>query len=200
MKIIYLLFTSVLLFGCGNKSGSDLHRNKSVIGEDVPVKPPIIKDKTPPNIPEAGVFGDFLGNNTTIFGYVQQTNPTTEITTIAFQDNKIPKLEIPESIGAILEPIRLLGFDRDVLLINAVLKDPQFNEYYLYSYTPSGWKMLCNRFNIHKSNMFDGLVPIQINPEKPKELLRHYSVFDLDKASGRTYKWILLQESIPIEK
>ena len=102
-------------------------------------------------------------------------------------------------MGAHLGVLKLKNFQNDVLLVNAKLKDTNFNEYYLYVWKDSLWKQPVNRFDIHKSNMSDTLIPIKNNPKDSTQLLRYYSVFDLDKTNGKKYTWRLMQESIPIE-
>ena len=84
-------------------------------------------------------------------------------------------------------------------MVNAKLKDTNFNKYFLYVLRENQWKPLVNGFAIHKSNMNDTLVPAKINPENPRELLRYYSGFEMDPLSEKKYVWVLLRESVPVE-
>lgn len=150
-------------------------------------------------IPEGALTARFIEAEDSLFAYIKEIDPATETTWIAFENAQLPEITIPESMGAHLGVLKLKNFQNDVLLVNAKLKDTNFNEYYLYVWKDSLWKQPVNRFDIHKSNMSDTLIPIKNNPKDSTQLLRYYSVFDLDKTNGKKYTWRLMQESIPIE-
>jgi len=132
--------------------------------------------------------------------FVKEMDTSTEKTLIGFENELLPELTIPESIGAHLHLIKLKNFQNDVLLVNAKLKDTNFNEYYVFVWKDSLWKQPVKRFNIHKSNMTDTLVPIRNNPEDSTLLLRYYSVFVMDRKSEKKFTWKLMSESVPIEE
>lgn len=184
-----LLTVTFLLIGCNEYS----IKNK-VEKTEPPISPKVIT-----TIPEGAVNANFLGAQDSIYAYVKEVDMRSEKTTIAFQNNKLPKISIPESVGAELQILKLKKFNKDLLLVNAKLKDTNFNEYYLYFWNDTAWTQPVNRFAIHKSNMSDTLVPIQTNPNDSTQLLRYYSVFDMDRNSAQKYSWRLLSESLPIE-
>ena len=189
LAIMCFLFLSCKQFSKTNETQEiESNSEESSIGIDEKIK-----------LPEGALSGNFLGNDDSLYAYIKEINPSTETTIIDFQNNKLPEIIIPESIGAQLYLLKLKNFDKDVLLVNAKLKDTNFNEYYLFVWQDSIWKQPVNRFNIHKSNMTDALIPIKNNPEDSTQLLRYYSVFDMDRASEKKYSWKLLEESIPIE-
>lgn len=189
----YLLVVLIILFyGCKNFS-SESKPEKIIEIEDSVI--PIEEKKEPAT---KGIFGDFLGNKDSVYVFTQKIDSVKELTLISFKENKYPNITIPQSIGADLETIKLNNFKGDVLLVNAKLKDTNFYEYYLFVWKDSMWKQPVNRFAIHKSNYFDTLIPITNNPKDTTQLLRYYSVFNMDKKSDKKFTWKLLRESIPI--
>lgn len=170
MKYI-LLVLPFLLFGC-KKPNTE---TKRVIEEP----------KAATKLPNGAVKGDFSGTKDTLYAYVKSVDTANETTIIGFEKEILPEISIPESIGAELKLLKLKNFRNDVLLVNAKLKDTNFNEYYLFVYKDSLWKQPVNRFDIHKSNMSDSLVPLKNNPKDSTQLLRYYSVFDMDKKSEK---------------
>ena len=192
----FFLATCFLLVSC-KEFGSDQKQEVDVtIEEPDSLNNPeeIIK------IPEGALKARFIEAQDSLFAFVKEIDPATETTLIAFENAQLPEISIPESMGAQLGILKLKNFPNDVLLINAKLKDTNFNEYYLFVWKDSLWKQPVNRFDIHKSNMSDTLIPIINNPKDSTQLLRYYSVFDLDKTSGKKYTWRLMQESIPVEE
>lgn len=183
----------ILAFGCG----SPTKKPKSVIGEDSIEKnvPEIIT----PFLPEGAVTADFNGNFQPFYAFVKKIDVKNEITFIGFEGEKHPQLLISESLGATLSLLKLEGFDRKILMVNAKLRDTNFNKYFLFVLRENQWRPVVNGFAIHKINMSDTLVPAKINPENPQELLRYYSVFEMDANSEKKYRWALLQESVLIE-
>lgn len=188
-----LIFTPLLFLSC-----VETHRGNKVTDENFPPHPKLPKNTI--EIPEGAVTADFLGNHKSFYAYVGNIDRTNEITSIYFENENIPTIDIPESRGATLKNLKFKNFDRDLLLVNAKLKDSSFNEYYLYIWNDTLWKQVVSRFDIHKSNMSDTLVPIQLDPKDSNKVLRYYSVFDLDRASGKRFQWRLLRESVEIEK
>lgn len=188
--LVAILF---LLIGC-KKISENNNQPKEVVIEKIP-----ILDETP-ELPEGALIADFIGTQDSLFAFVKKVDISTETTLIGFENEKLPNIIIPESIGAALSLLKLKNFQKDVLLINAKLKDTNFNEYYVFVWNDSVWKQPVNRFNIHKSNMTDTLVPISNNPEDSTQLLRYYSVFNMDRKSEKKFTWKLMKESIPIEE
>jgi hypothetical protein len=190
----YIPLFVILALGCkepNHKSKIDTDNNN--------VRHPI----TPKNIltkPEGAVTANFRGDNIPLYGYVKDIDVENETTIIGFENNNLPQITIPESIGAKLKVLKLNNFDRDLLLVNAKLKDTSFNEYYLFYMNDSVWEQPINHFDIHKSNMTDTLVPIQINPKDSTKLMRYYSVFDMDRNSSKKFTWKLMRESVAIKK
>ncbi len=190
----YLLALLILTVGCGENEHSS---NKSS-APNFPKKPRIPKNIT--QMAEGAVNGDFMGNKHKFYGFVKNVDLQNEITSIYFEDGKLPPIDIPESIGAELHALKFKNWDRDLLLVNAKLRDTNFNEYYLFMLRDSLWKQVVNRFDIHKSNMHDTLVPVQVNPKDSTELFRYYSVFDMDRNSSTKFSWMLQRESLKIEE
>ncbi len=192
MKYRLLYFTPLLFLSC-----VETHRGNKIMDADFPPHPKLPKNTI--EIPEGAVTADFMGNQNSFYAYVGNIDRNKEVTSIFFENENIPQIDIPESLGATLKNLKFKNFDRDLLLVNAKLKDTSFNEYYLFIWQDSLWKQVVNRFDIHKSNMSDTLVPIQLNPKDSTQFLRYYSVFDLDRASGKRFQWKLLRESVEIK-
>ncbi|MBK5212142.1 MAG: hypothetical protein JJE55_00595 [Flavobacteriaceae bacterium] len=191
----YLLLVVLLSFFSCKKSG-EAHK----LGTDINNAEPSIYKYEKPELPEGALRADFIGNQDSVYAFIKEIDASTETTLIGFENKKLPEITIPESVGAELHILKLKNFVNDVLLVNAKLKDTNFNEYYLFVWEDSIWKQPANRFDIHKSNMTDTLIPIKNNPKDSTQLLRYYSVFDMDRTSGKKYSWKLMQESIPIEE
>lgn len=176
-----------------------LNDRKEPATDFVVEKPLVIIDKNPV-LPKGALKADFFGTQDSIYAYVKHIDTVNETTRVQFEQKKLPEIIIPESIGAELQVIKLKNFKKDVLLVNAKLKDTNFNEYYLFVWNDSIWTQPVNRFAIHKSNMMDTLVPIINNQKDSTQLLRYYSVFNMDRKSEKKYSWKLMQESVPIEE
>jgi len=197
MRIALSISIIMVIFSCGAPTA----KNKNIIGS--PTKnssvSTTVAETSNPSLHNNAVQGNFNGNNQPISSYIKKIDAYKGITTIAFENNVLPQFNIPETYGGTLRPIQLEGFDRDLLLVNAILKDKSFSKYYLFVMRNYQWKMVVNGFAIHNSNRPDTLMPIKIDKLNPKNVIRYYSVFDLDKKSELGYTWRLLQESIPIE-
>tara|TARA_R100000935_G_C2797788_1_gene148989 strand:+ start:259 stop:849 length:591 start_codon:yes stop_codon:yes gene_type:complete len=188
------LSIALIVFFYSCKKISRESKSEKTIEIETPVIP--FEEKKEPVT--KGIFGDFLGNKDSVYVFTQKIDTVKELTIISFKENKYPNITISQSIGADLETLKLNNFKGDVLLVNAKLKDTNFYEYYLFVYKDSMWKQPVNRFAIHKSNYFDSLIPITNNPEDSTQLLRYYSVFNMDKKSEEKFTWKLLRESIPM--
>lgn len=162
--------------------------------------PPLSAAEEIPIIPEGALKADFMGNNDSLYAFVKNIDAVKKTTRIAFENDLLPEITIPESMGAKLQLLKLKNFDSDVLLVNAKLKDTNFNEYYLFVWNDTLWQQPVNRFDIHKSNMTDTLVPIITDPKDSTKLLRYYSVFVMDRKSAEKFTWKLMRESVPIEE
>lgn len=196
----YLLLSTLLLLylGCGTPSEQT---NKSVIGPDVPE--PKTEESIPvisaPTLPKGALIADFNGDGIPFYSHVKKVDRNTGVTLIAFENDRYPAIRLPEIYGASIRIINLEGFQKDLLLVNATLKDPNFTKYFLYVLKNGQWKAVTNGFSIHNSHLTDTLTPIRNHPEDPNLLIRHYSVFDLDETSKLGYTWRLLEETVPIE-
>ena len=140
-----------------------------------------------------------MGDSKSFYAEVSRIDTKNETTYISFENNIILTLAVPKSYGGTVSSIALDGFDRDLLLLTAKLKDPNFNKYYLFVNRDRIWKPVMNGFAIHKNNLTNNVEPFKINPNNPNEILRRYSVFNLDGSSALGYTWLLLEESVPIE-
>lgn len=196
---IFLFGATLLLWvGCGTPSKQS---NKSIIGPDVTKTIPEenIPAATVPTIPNGAIVADFNGDGIPFYTHVKKVDRKQGITTIGFENNRYHEITLSEIYGALVTTINLEGFHKDLLLITAKLKDPNFNKYFLFVLKNGQWKPVMNGFSIHKNNLTDTLIPIRIDPDNANHLLRHYSVFDLDETSKLGYTWRLLEESVPIE-
>lgn len=191
----YLLLAIPFLFLSCNQYSNKKTPVKNLVIEESPA---IIVEK--PELPEGALMADFFGNKDSIFAIIQKIDVEKQTTRISFQKNRLPEILIPESIGADLKILKLKNFKNDILLVNAKLKDTNFNEYYLFVWNDSAWKQPVKRFAIHKSNMIDTLIPISNNPKDSTQLLRYYSVFNMDRKSEKKFTWKLMQESVPMEE
>lgn len=189
-----LLF--LFIFGCG---GTERQKPKEEIIIDTLVVDHSLEPKiSEPTIPEGAITANFNAEAIPFYAYVEKTDTLKGMTSIAFQQNQIPSIIIPDTYGANLSYLRFPEFDQDLLLITAKIRDTSFNKYYLYQYQNDTWQLVVNRFAIHKNHVTDTLQPIIVDPGNPKNMLRYYSVFDLDRESKLGYTWRLLKESIPI--
>jgi hypothetical protein len=152
-----------------------------------------------PILPLGATQGNFNGDQKAFYAYVSQVDLQNEITYISFENDAYQQIKVPKSYGGTLSSFVLEGFDRDLLLLTAKLKDPNFNKYFLYVLRDNQWKPVMDGFAIHLSNMENIRNPIRINPTTPLELVRNYSVFSLDASDPLGYTWLLLEESVPIE-
>lgn len=189
----FLLALPLLLCNCKNLGDGAAVESGTVIEESIITTPK-------PILPEGAVKADFLGNRDSLYVFVRQIDTIKETSLIAFENDRLPEIIIPESRGAQLQVLKLENLGGDVLLVNAKLKDTNFNEYYVFVWKDSVWKQPVNRFDIHKSNMSDTLVPISADPTESTKMLRYYSVFEMDRKSEKKYSWKLLRESVPISE
>jgi len=192
MKHLPLIILLLLLFGCkefgeGHKPETDLIEN--------PISP---KEKT--NIPEGALKANFIEHQDSFYAFVKNIDASNNTTLVSFENEQLPEITIPESLGAQLSILKLKNFPNDVLLVNAMAIDTNFNEYYLYVWKDSEWKQPVNHFYIHKSNITDTLIPIKNNLKDSMQLDRYYSVFNMERVSEKKYSWSLVQESVPIEE
>lgn len=198
MRLIAVLFIVFFLKSCGSSS----EKPRTIIGEAPPTEidkkdtPPIIQPP-PPNTPKGSVYGNFRGNSRPFYAHVSKVRGSK--TTISFEDKQLPNITLTDAYGATVLDLTLPTFDRDLLLVTAKIKDPNFNKYYLYILQNTTWKLVTNGFAIHKNNMKDVVRPIWVDPQDPNKLQRHYSVFNMDETDPKGYSWLLLTESVPIE-
>lgn len=168
------------------------------------VKPPVAPEPpkaTVPTLPESAVTGTFVPGEASMYAYVGQVDHAAGSTFIAFQDKKYPTILVPKTYGGDLEILKLEGFDRDVLMLRARLRDTQFYKYFPFVLRNNQWEPLTNGFAIHKSNRPDTIARVlKRNMEVPSEVIRYYSVFDLDTSGDTGYTWRLLTESVPIQE
>ncbi|MAN58814.1 MAG: hypothetical protein CMC08_03135 [Flavobacteriaceae bacterium] len=189
------ILVALTLIACGSPNGN---REKTVIGP--PTAPPESVRTPVTTIPETAVTGNFDPTAAAFYAYVGAVDHENAVTTIQFQQDKYESITVPKTYGGQLKLLQLPGQGQDMLLFKAKLKDPNFHKYFPYVMRNGQWKPLSNGFAIHKSNMPDTISEvIRVNPENPTEIIRYYSVFDLDASSTKGYTWRLLTESIPKE-
>ncbi|PVW17285.1 hypothetical protein [Marixanthomonas spongiae] len=193
MKPLCALLFLLIISSCG----SPAKKQNKIIGDGVPADNEVVIKKPPR--PEGAIVANFNGDSVPFYSYVKNVDTVKAITTIAFEGNQFPEINIPKSYGAVLDTLQFKGIDRDLLLATAKLKDTSFNKYFLYKLHNNQWKPVVNGFAIHKSNRPDTLRPIRIAPKDSTKVIRYYSVFDLDKNSETGYRWKLLRETIPME-
>ncbi|MCW5518892.1 hypothetical protein J1N09_03515 [Aureitalea sp. L0-47] len=199
MKLPIVIMGFLFLINCGTPAPKS--ENEDIIKKDtVTQKLPPVEEITLPKIPENAVAANYRSGSPPFYGYVEDVNFVKATTTINFQDNLAPVLVIEESYGAQIDYLRFPEFRSDLLLVTSVIKDPNFNKYYLYEFRGDSWKEIVNGWAIHKDNQPDTLQPISVSVRKPNHMHRYYSVFDLDKESELGYTWRLLEETIPIIK
>lgn len=197
-NITIILF--IFAIGCGAPS-----KNSSPIIDSNPktdnTPKPILTDQAvvKPTLPKGAVIGNYNGDLKPFYAHITKIDTNKGVTTVSFESKKYPDVLIPKTYGGTVTPLILEGFDRDLLLVTAKLEDPNFNKYFLYVLRNNIWKPVMNGFSIHKSNKPETLQIIRVNPKKSNELLRYYSVFDLDETSEEGYTWRLLEESVAKE-
>lgn len=202
------LLSLLVCYGCGAPTKS----SESIIGgEKEPAKTEVATSSNPIKthsdtssgttlmLPEGAVLGRYIYNTEPFYALVSEVNTATETTSISFENNRCPPLHISKTYGGSISTLALEGFDSELLLVTAKLKDPNFNKYFLYVFRNNEWKPVVNGFAIHKTNLQEVDELIAINPDNSNEILRNYSVFDIDETSELGYTWRLLQESVLIE-
>ena len=197
VRFVVGLLPLFLLAACGSPNNT-----KSIIEstETTPIRTDTIAlEITEAVVPTTAIMGDFNGDLSRFYANISDVNAKNQITEISFQDNKTPPLYVQKTLGGALSLLTLEGFNRDLLLFTAKLKDPNFHKYYVFVHREGRWKEVVNSFAIHKSNFNNDIVPISENPDNPDELLRYYSVFDLDETNPDGYIWRLLQERVAIQ-
>lgn len=199
---ILVSFHLVLFLGCG----APVKRIKTVAIDSQPKQTKTIPVKTDPEpvviapvIPKGAVTGNYNGDSNPFYANVVRVNTANETTYISFENKSLSQISIPQTYGGSVSKMNLDGFDRDLLLVTAKLKDPNFLKYYLYVLRNNQWKPVMNGFAIHITNLPNIDQPLKLNPNNPNELNRYYSVFNLDSTSPLGYTWLLLEENVPIE-
>ena len=190
--------------GCGSPpktvTTKDESNSTTVISDEaLETSDPDIKIITEMPPPTGAVLGNYNGDAIPFYAEISKVDTKNQTTYVSFNNDNCPQIVIPETVGGSVSNLCLEGFDRDLLLVTANLKDPNFNKYFLYVLRNNQWKLVVNGFAIHKSNLDQISQPLQIDPDKPKEIFRYYSIFDLDKESPLGYTWRLLNESIAID-
>ena len=141
---------------------------------------------------------NFKTDKIPFYGFVKKIDTRKGVTTIAFQENKAPTLVLKDTYAATISMLRFAGFDRDLLLVDTKIKDPQFHKYHLYILKNNAWLPVIKPFSIHESHVTDELQPIFVDPENANNMFRYYSVFDIDETSDLGYTWRLFNESVGI--
>ena len=198
----YIISAVLLLcISCGTPTKNTKPNTNSTTKAEQPKETPKVDPsqdapkETAPILPDGAVFGNFNGDATPFFAHVTNVNTAREITSIGFQNRRYPNLEVPKTVGGKVSKLKLDN-DRDLLLFTAKIRDPNFNKYFLYVLRNNQWKLVMNGFAIHKSNHHETLDVIRVHPNNSNELLRNYSVFDIDPNSEEGYVWRLQEESV----
>jgi hypothetical protein len=203
MKLL-LLIPLLYLMACG--SGSE-KSNKAIIGNPQPQTEPVsevviiaTEAEVPeaPKMPKGAVNANFKADQIPFYAHVKSVNKRKGITTIAFEENKAPALVLNDTYGATVSMLRFDEFDRDLLLVNSKIKDPQFHKYHLYILKKGYWLPVVKPFSIHESHVNASLKPIVVDPKNSDYMFRYYSVFDIDETSDLGYTWRLFNESVGI--
>ena len=195
-------FHLVLFLGCGD----GVNKTKTVVIDSEPVDTTTISIKPDPEpviiapiIPMGAVTGNFNGDSIPFYANVARVDIANETTYVSFENKSLPQISIPKTFGGSVSKMNLDGFDRDVLLVTAKLKDPNFLKHFLYVLRNNQWKPVMNGFAIHVTNLPSIDQPLKLNPNNPNEINRYYSVFNLDSSSPLGYTWLLLEENVAIE-
>lgn len=198
MRNFFIAGVFLMAAGCGAPS----KQNKTIIGE---TQKEIPKEETESNtiivmseIPDGAVSGNFNLDAASFYAAVDLVDTENETTTIAFEDQSMAAITIPEAIGASLSSVRFDEFDRDILLVNSVYKDPIFRKYYLYILKGNEWQPVVDGFILHIENISGDMVPIKVDPSNSNRMIRSYSVFNMDPESETKYTWILKEETADI--
>ncbi len=200
---LFFLVAILTFFACG--SGSD-KTNNVVIGDPKPQTEDIseVNSTAPqtvvvPPLPKGAVTASFKTDNISFYGYVKNVNTGKGITTIAFENNAAPPLVLRDTYGATMRSLGFDEFDRDLLLVDTKIEDPQFHKYHLYILKNNQWLSVVNPFAIHESHKEAQQNPIFVDPDNPNNMFRYYSVFDIDDTNELEYGWRLHNESILIQ-
>lgn len=199
----FLLLIPLLYFSaCG--SGSE-KTNKVIIGDPKPQTEDVsdVINTDPeivvvPVLPDGAITANFNTDAVPFYGYVKNVNPRKGVTTIAFENNAAPLLVINKTYGATIKSLRFDEFDRDLLLVDTKIDDPQFHKYHLYILKNKQWQPVVYPFAIHESHTEAQENPIFVDPDNSNNMFRYYSVFDIDDTDDQAYGWRLHNESVNI--
>jgi hypothetical protein len=199
MKVSFLVGFLALALSCGttNTSSPEVITPIETAPEIVEIPAEVIIEE--PAIPEGGVLANFVKDAVPFYASVANDKGQEKgTTTIHFDDNFVPAITIPEAHGAKLSSVRFPGFESDLLLAETIYKDPIFRKYYLYVCKDKQWKPVVDGFILHVDNVQEGFVPLEVDPNNSNQMVRKYSVFDLDTQGATTFRWILNEETTPI--
>ncbi|GHC51175.1 hypothetical protein GCM10008083_13490 [Ulvibacter litoralis] len=143
------------------------------------------------------VYADFNGDRIKFNAHISSVDVAAECTTINFDTKNCKPLVVFNTIGGYLTSLSLPGSDRDFLLFSATINKDEFRKYFLFVLRNNEWELVIDSFSIHKSNQQEVEVPIRVDPNNPDNLMRYYSVFNLDNNLTTVNPWILREESVP---
>lgn len=199
MRFLLVSVLLVTVTGCGTvpKKGPTVIENDPI--SDLPkeineTNPTIVMSE----IPEGAISGIFNSDAEPFYAAVDSVDTENQTTTISFENEAMNGITLPEAIGASLSSVRFEGFDRDILMINSIYKDPIFRKYYLYILKNDQWHPVVDGFILHVDNISNDMIPIQPDPRNSNRMVRSYSVFDMDPDSETKYNWILKEETAEI--
>ena len=200
MKFL-LLISLLYIAACGSSSEK---QNTVVIGDPHPktetVSEEIIAEtEVLPVLPDGAVIANYKTDKIPFYGFVKNVDIRKGVTTIAFENNKAPQLILKETYGATISMLRFDEFDRDLLLVNTKINDPQFHKYHLYILKNGQWLPVVKPFALHESHKEAQQNPIFVDPKNANNMFRYYSVFDIDDTNDLDYGWRLHNESVAIK-
>ena len=198
MKFTFLTGFLALALSCGTKTTKSPEIITPVETEPEVIEVPVEIIEVEPVLPDGAVTANFKTNAPPFYAVIDRVDKNKGTTVISFEQESVPNISIPGAYGASLETVRFPEFDRDLLLVRTIYKDPIFRKYYLYVYRSNQWKKVVDGFILHVDNIQEDVIPIKVNPKNPKQMLRKYSVFDLDTEGATKFRWILHKETTPI--
>lgn len=185
------------------KKAATVLKKEPLLNNKEKVKPDIIIEEKKEDLAEfkdsdEGITADFTGHSVPIFCFVKEIDYDARTTVIGFKNDILKDLRVANTLGGTLKKIKIKGFKTDLLLFEGEIEDPKFVKYHLFIVKNNTWVPVIDPFTIHENHLVKIEKPIWANPQNPSQLIRCYSVFDLENQNKGLPPWKLLTEKVAI--
>ena len=84
--------------------------------------------------------------------------------------------------------------DQQIIVVNPDRSKGDFKEFFVYARDGKQWKLWLTPWSLHKDNVAAHPVAFIADPDDPTQVLRYYSVYDLEDPEN--YHWKTFRESV----